>query len=56
VIPEAYKRVLSTPGVRQPLLGVTINRLAFAALPLSTVLLVQRSTGSFAAAGLIQAC
>jgi hypothetical protein len=56
VFPEPYKRVLSTPGVIQPLLGVTVNRLAIAALPLSTVLLVRGSTGSFAVAGLVQAC
>jgi predicted MFS family arabinose efflux permease len=56
MFPEAYKRVLGAPGVRQPLTGVVVGRLAIAAEPLSTVLLVRGSTGSFAAAGLVMAC
>jgi len=53
VLPEAYKRVLAAPGVRQPLAGVVIGRLSIAAEPLSTVLLVRAATGSFAAAGAV---
>jgi len=56
MIPAAYKRVLGSRGVAVPLAGVTINRLAIAAQPLSTILLVRGSTGSFAAAGLVLAC
>jgi hypothetical protein len=50
---EAYKRVLGARGVKQPLAGVIIGRLAIAAEPLSTVLLVHGTTGSFAAAGAV---
>src|SRR3954470_24333870 len=53
MVPEAYKRVLGAPGVRQPLIGVVIGRLSIAAEPLSTVLLVHAATGSFAAAGAV---
>ena len=53
MVPEAYRKVLSAKGVRQPLLGVIVGRLAIAAEPLSTVLLVHGTTGSFAAAGAV---
>jgi Major Facilitator Superfamily len=53
MVPAAYKRVLSAPGVQQPLIGVVIGRLSIAAEPLSTVLLVRGTTGSFAAAGVV---
>jgi MFS family permease len=56
MIPDAYRRVLGAPGVAAPLAGVTISRLAIAAQPLATILLVKGSTGSFAAAGLVLAC
>jgi Major Facilitator Superfamily len=56
LFPDAYKRVLGSRGVPAPLAGVTISRLAIAAQPLSTILLVKGSTGSFAAAGLVLAC
>jgi hypothetical protein len=53
MVPDSYKRVLGAPGVKQPLAGVVIGRLAIAAEPLSTVLLVHGATGSFAAAGAV---
>ena len=53
MFPEAYKRVLGASGVKQPLIGVVIGRLAIAAEPLSTVLLVHGATGTFAAAGAV---
>jgi MFS family permease len=56
MIPSAYKRVLSIAPTRQPLLGATIGRLPFAAGALAMVLLVQGATGSFAEAGLVNAC
>jgi hypothetical protein len=56
VLPETYKRVLGARGVAAPLAGTTIGRLSIAAQPLSTILLVKGSTGSFAAAGLVEAC
>jgi Major Facilitator Superfamily len=56
MFPETYRRVLGARGVAAPLAGVTIGRLSIAAQPLSTILLVKASTGSFAAAGLVEAC
>jgi hypothetical protein len=56
VIPDTYKRVLAIRAVRLPLTGATIGRLPFAAEALSVVLLVQGATGSFADAGLVNAC
>jgi predicted MFS family arabinose efflux permease len=56
MVPSAYKRVLSIAPTRQPLLGATIGRLPFAAGALAMVLLVQGATGSFAEAGLVNAC
>ncbi len=56
MFPETYRRVLGARGVAAPLTGVTIGRLSIAAQPLSTILLVHGSTGSFAAAGLVEAC
>jgi MFS family permease len=56
MFPEAYKRVLGARGVAAPLAGTTIGRLSIAAQPLSTILLVKGATGSFAAAGLVEAC
>jgi hypothetical protein len=53
MLPDSYRRVLGAEGVRQPLAGVIIGRLAIAAEPLSTVLLVHATTGSFAAAGAV---
>ena len=56
MFPETYRRVLGARGVAAPLLGTTIGRLAIAAQPLATILLIKGSTGSFAAAGLVEAC
>src|SRR4051794_5024937 len=56
MFPETYRRVLGARGVVAPLLGTTIGRLAIAAQPLASILLIKGSTGSFAAAGLVQAC
>jgi predicted MFS family arabinose efflux permease len=56
VIPGTYKRVLSIKAVRLPLTGATIGRLPFAAETISVLLLVQGATGSFADAGLVNAC
>jgi MFS family permease len=53
MFPEAYKRVLGADGVKQPLAGVIIGRLSIAAEPLSTILLVHATTGSFAVAGAV---
>jgi MFS family permease len=56
MLSDAYRRVLGAPGVAAPLSGATISRVAIAAQPLSTILLVKGSTGSFAAAGLVLTC
>jgi MFS family permease len=53
MLPDAYKRILNAPGVRQPLAGTIIGRLSIAAEPLSTVLLVRGTSGSFAVAGAV---
>jgi hypothetical protein len=53
MFPEAYRRVLGAPGVKQPLAGVIIGRLSIAAEPLSTVLLIRGTGGSFAVAGAV---
>jgi hypothetical protein len=50
---EAYRRVLGAPGVKQPLAGVIIGRLSIAAEPLSTVLMIRGTSGSFAVAGAV---
>lgn len=56
MIPGTYKRILAIPAVRLPLAGATIGRLPFAAETLAVLLLVQDATGSFASAGLVNAC
>jgi predicted MFS family arabinose efflux permease len=56
MLPSTYKRVLSIRSVRLPLAGATIGRLPFAAEALTLLLLVQAATGSFADAGLVNAC
>ena len=56
MIPNTYKRILSIRRVRLPLTGATIGRLPFAGEALSVLLLVQGATGSFAEAGLVNAC
>lgn len=55
MVPEAYRRILATGGVRMPLIGATIGRLPFAAGAFAVVLLVQGATGSFAQAGVVDA-
>jgi MFS family permease len=56
MIPSAYKRILAIRPVRLPLTGATVGRLPFAGQSLSLLLLVQGATGSFADAGLVNAC
>jgi predicted MFS family arabinose efflux permease len=56
MIPNSYKRVLSIRPARLPLTGATIGRLPFAGQTLAVLLLVQGATGSFAEAGLVNAC
>jgi predicted MFS family arabinose efflux permease len=56
MIPRTYRRVLSIRPVRLPLAGATIGRLPFASEALTLLLLVQGATGSFADAGLVNAC
>jgi MFS family permease len=53
MFPDAYRRVLGAAGVKQPLAGVIIGRLSIAAEPLSMILLVHGTTGSFAVAGAV---
>jgi MFS family permease len=55
MIPSTYRRLLSIRDARTPLIGVLIGRLPIAALPLAVILLVSAETGSFAAAGVVNA-
>ena len=50
-----YRAALTTPGARGPVLAALIGRLPIAMVGLSLLLYVQRSTGSFAIAGLVSA-
>ncbi len=51
-----YIRLLAIRAVRQPLVGVAIGRLPIAAASLAVILLVRGETGSFAIAGIVDAC
>jgi Major Facilitator Superfamily len=53
MFPEYYRRILRSPGVKQPLAGVIIGRLSIAAEPLATVLMIHGTNGSFAVAGAV---
>ncbi|MBC6446983.1 MFS transporter [Actinokineospora xionganensis] len=50
-----YRTALTTPGARGPVLSALVGRLPIAMMGLSLLLYVQRSTGSFAIAGLVSA-
>ena len=50
-----YRAALSAPGARLPVLASAIGRLGIAMIGLAMLLYVQRSTGSFAVAGLVSA-
>jgi MFS family permease len=50
-----YRAALSAPGARLPALASAVGRLGIAMIGLATLLYVQRSTGSFAIAGLVSA-
>lgn len=56
MVPSPYKRVLAVRQARLPLLGALIGRLPIAALSLATIILVRQETGSFAVAGVVEAC
>ncbi len=50
-----YRAVLTMRGARLPVLSSAIGRLPIAMFSMATLLYVQRTTGSFAAAGLVSA-
>ncbi|MFI9810597.1 MFS transporter [Saccharothrix variisporea] len=50
-----YRTALTTPGMRGPVVASLLARLPIAMVGLSLLLYVQRTTGSFAAAGLVSA-
>ena len=50
-----YRTALTTPGARGPVLAAALARLPIAMIGLSLLLFVQRTTGSFATAGLVAA-
>src|SRR5215213_8979490 len=50
-----YRAALSAPGAPAPVLASALGRLPIAMFGLATLLYVQRTTGSFAAGGLVTA-
>ncbi|PRY46182.1 MFS transporter [Umezawaea tangerina] len=50
-----YRAALTTPGMRGPVIAAVLARLPIAMVGLSLLLYVQRTTGSFAIAGLVSA-
>jgi MFS family permease len=50
-----YRAAVTTPGARLPALASALGRLGIAMIGLAILLYVQRSTGSFAVAGLVSA-
>ena len=50
-----YRAALTTPGARGPVLASLVGRLPIAMVGLSLLLYVQRTTGSFAIAGMVSA-
>jgi MFS family permease len=50
-----YRAALTAPGAVVPVIASAVGRFPIAMLPLATLLYVQRTTGSFAAAGLVSA-
>src|SRR3954470_15760212 len=50
-----YRAALTTPGMRGPVVASLLARLPIAMVGLSLLLYVQRTTGSFAVAGLVSA-
>jgi hypothetical protein len=50
-----YRRALTAPGSRRPVVASLLARLPVAMIGISALLYVQRETGSFAAAGLVSA-
>ena len=50
-----YRSALTTPGAPAPVLASALGRFPIAMFGLATLLYVQRTTGSFAAAGLVSA-
>ena len=50
-VASSYRAVLALPGAGRAVAAVTLGRLSYATLPLSLLLAIQRSTGSYATAG-----
>jgi hypothetical protein len=50
-----YRRALTAPGARGPVLASALARMPIAMVGIATLLYVQRATGSFASAGLVSA-
>ena len=56
MVPAAYRELLGIQGVRLPVIGAAIGRLPLGSELLAVLFLVQAATGSFAAAGAVEAC
>lgn len=55
ISPRDYRAALTAPGARAPVLTSLLGRLPIAMVGLALMLYVQRTSGSFAAAGLVSA-
>jgi MFS family permease len=56
VIPEAYRELLGIRAARLPLVASIIGRLPVGSAALAVIFLIQAETGSFADAGIVEAC
>jgi MFS family permease len=56
MFPAAYKDLLRNRSVHLPVAGAAIGRLPIGSEPLAVLFLIQDATGSFAAAGAVEAC
>jgi MFS family permease len=55
MVPAAYSELLKIRRARLPVIGAAIGRLPLGSEPLAVLFLIQAATGSFAAAGVVEA-
>lgn len=56
MVPRAYRHLLQNRSVRLPVAGAAVGRLPIGSEPLAVLFLIQAATGSFASAGVVEAC
>ncbi len=56
MVPAAYSELLKIRRARLPVIGAAVGRLPLGSEPLAVLFLIQAATGSFAAAGVVEAC